>query len=142
MKKINLEDLKQEAPLFSVPENYFDTLPSKIQNSIQKRKEKTVWYQAVAVQKYWKISTALCAVVLSVFVATELYMPKAQTENLSEVSEQAIKEYLVNSGIATDDIVQVCATQGTELNIDAMPIDISQELLEEELNLEDINDYL
>jgi hypothetical protein len=61
---------------------------------------------------------------------------------LSEVSEQAIKEYLVNSGIATDDIVQVCATQGTELNIDAMPIDISQELLEEELNLEDINDYL
>jgi hypothetical protein len=147
MKKINLEDLKKDTNLFEVPENYFDALPSKIQATIQQRKSKeqqSIVYQLFTVKNSIKIAVSLCAVVLAFFVAIQFYAPTkiAESHNLSEVSEKAIQDYLLHSGVGTDEIMQICSTQGSELSIDGLPLDISQELLEEELSIENINDYL
>ena len=147
MKKFNLEDLKKDTNLFEVPENYFDALPSKIQATIQQRKSKkqqSIVYQLFTVKNSIKIAVSLCGVVLAFFVAIQFYAPTKMSEshNLSEVSEKAIQDYLLHSGVGTDEIMQICSTQGSELNIDGLPLDISQELLEEELSIENINDYL
>jgi hypothetical protein len=150
MKKINLEDLRKDKDLFEVPENYFDRLPSKIQDriqyKIQQEKSQAAWYQVFTTKASVRIATSLCAVVFAFFVGTKFYSSpntvKVSTEmNLSEVSEQDIHDYLLQTDIATDEIVQVCETQGTDVSL-GLPIDISQEILEEELNIDNIDDYL
>ncbi len=152
MKKINLEDLRKDKDLFEVPENYFDRLPSKIQDriqyKIQQEKSQAVWYQVFTTKASLRIATSLCAVVFAFFVGTKFYNSQnnsntaTEMQTLSGVSEQAIHDYLLQTSIATDEIVQVCETQNADLSIDGLPLDISQELLEEELNIDNIDDYL
>ena len=153
MKKINLEDLKKDKDLFEVPENYFDRLPSKIQDKIQykiqQEKSQAAWYQVFTTKASLRIATSLCAVVFAFFVGTKFYSSQNSINNttemqtLSGVSEQAIHDYLLQTSIGTDEIVQVCETQNADLSIDGLPLDISQELLEEELNnIDNIDDYL
>jgi hypothetical protein len=154
MKKLNLDELKNEnqgKDLFAMPDNYFDTLPSKIQNKIQGRKNQKSSF-ALFSQIYPKIYQSLAFRVVSpvlacgllLFVGLHFYQENDDKtiENnhvaaLNGVTENAIQEYLLLSNVGEDEIIQVCVANGEELHIDGLPAEISQEILEGELDIED-----
>lgn len=152
MKKLNLEDIKKEKDLFTVPDRYFDTLPSKIQAKIQAQNTKKSWFQRL-LQKDSQLFifapkkiALVCGMALAILVGSKIFAPQraimAETHQLAEVPEADIRNYLLENGVATEEIMQMCVKEGTELTIDGLPSEISQEVFEEELNPEDLADIL
>jgi hypothetical protein len=150
MKKLNLDELKNENQgknLFATPDNYFDTLPAKIQNKIQGRKNQkssfalfSQIYQSLA----FRVVSPVLACGLLFFIGVHFYRGKDtkiiennQAAALNGVTENAIQEYLLLSNVGEDEIIEVYIANGEELHIDGLPAEISQEILEGELDVED-----
>jgi hypothetical protein len=153
MKKLNLDELKNENQgknLFATPDNYFDTLPSKIQNKIQGRKNQknsfalfSQIYQSLA----FRVVSPVLACGLLLFIGVHFYQENGtkNIENshenshaaLNDVTPSAIQEYLLLTNVDEDEIIRVCVANGKELYIDGLPAEISEEILEGELDVED-----
>lgn len=154
MKKLNLDELKNENQgknLFATPDNYFDTLPSKIQNKIQGRKNPKSSF-ALFAQVYQSLAFRVVAPVLACglllvlgvhfYQANDTKSIENSHENshvaaLNDVTPSAIQEYLLLSNVGEDEIIQVCVANGKELHIDGLPAEISEEILVGELDVED-----
>ncbi len=101
-KPINLEALKREAP-FQVPERYFDELPTIIQSRIPvapQRRPLVSWS--------WQRSMALTGALSLILMLVWFTIPERQgplgNEPLSEVSNEAILEYLDEENISYYDL--------------------------------------
>lgn len=102
MKK--LEDIEPKE-IFSVPEGYFEKLPSVIQARLTEKNiiRKTVWYQRPAL-RYAVPVLALFAVVMYRFI------PPAKPDVISlleSVEVQYLEAYLAESGITTEELLEV-----------------------------------
>ncbi|TDB64617.1 hypothetical protein [Arundinibacter roseus] len=101
-KQIRLEDLKREVP-FKVPEGYFEELPSIIQARIPEKSQ-----ESPLISWSWQRSVALAGA-LSLFIALIwITYPQQQgpigQDTLSQVSDEAILEYLESEDISYYDL--------------------------------------
>lgn len=101
-KRIQLDDLKRNVP-FEVPEGYFEELPSIIQSRLPVIPEKRP-----LVSWSWQRSTALVGAMSLIFMLIWITFPERQgplgNEPLSEVSNEAILEYLAQENISYYDL--------------------------------------
>ena len=131
MKRIKLDEIDKKVP-FEVPEGYFSTLTSQIQDRIQEKPKKQ-WIPAG--QLKWALSGAFSLAI----ILTVIFYPSTEKLNaeqmLAEVSDEALIEYLDFAEFTTNDIIDGLGED--ELN--SLWEDSSLESLDlEDLNYEDI----
>lgn len=106
---IRLDDLKRQVP-FEVPEGYFDKLPAIIQARIPATPEPQTW-----VSWSWQRSLALAGAMSLIFALIWFTYPQQQgplgSERLSQVSDEAILEYLADENISYYDLSENNAVQ-------------------------------
>lgn len=107
--RIRLDDLKRQVP-FEVPEGYFDKLPAIIQTRIPATPERQPW-----VKWSWERSLALAGAMSLIFALIWFTYPQQQgplgSERLSQVSDEAIVEYLADENISYYDLSENTAVQ-------------------------------
>jgi hypothetical protein len=141
----NLNDIPKKTDLFDVPEKYFDTLPAKIQQKIyEKHRKKTVFY-SLNWQIIGKVAVGFAVMLIGVVVGIRQYdqpIPEKYpvAHALATVTEDDVKEYLLQSGIAEAEIIEIVATQEADLS-GVFNTEIPDELLEE-IEVEDVESYL
>jgi hypothetical protein len=141
----NLNDIPKKTEVFDVPERYFDTLPSKIQQKVyEKNRKKTVFY-SFNWQMMSKVAAGFAVMLVGVVIGIRQYdqpIPEKYpvAHALATVSEEDVKEYLLQSGIAESEIIEIVATQEADLS-GVFATEIPDEVLEE-IALEDVEDYL
>jgi hypothetical protein len=141
--KIRLDDIEKTPP-FEAPEGYFNDLPDRIMDRI-KSEEKP---KQTFLQPWMKYAVAASVAILAV-VLMVLNSPSedASPETLlAEVSDEAILDYLADSGVTTDDILEVSSFDEAdvefiqeetmpELDIETLDAIIEDiELIEQDLN--------
>lgn len=107
--RIRLDDLKRQVP-FEVPEGYFDKLPAIIQARIPATPERQPW-----VSWSWERSLALAGAMSLISALIWFTYPQQQgplgSERLSQVSDEAILEYLADQNISYYDLSENTAVQ-------------------------------
>lgn len=107
--RIRLDDLKRQVP-FEVPEGYFDKLPSIIQARIPATPERRP-----LVSWSWERSVALAGAFSLILALVWFTYPQQQgplgSERLSQVSDEAILEYLADENISYYDLSENNAVQ-------------------------------
>ena len=107
--RIRLDDLKRQVP-FEVPEGYFDKLPAIIQARIPATPE-----PQPSVSWSWQRSLALAGAMSLIFALIWYTYPQQQgplgSERLSQVSDEAILEYLADENISYYDLSENKAVQ-------------------------------
>ncbi|MPR32295.1 hypothetical protein [Salmonirosea aquatica] len=108
-KRIRLDDLERHVP-FEVPDGYFDKLPAIIQARIPATPERRPW-----VSWSWQRSAALAAAMSLIIALVWFTYPQQQgplgSERLSQVSNEAILEYLADENISYYDLSENNAVQ-------------------------------
>ena len=107
--KIRLEDLKREVP-FEVPDGYFDKLPSVIMSRLPATPERQP-----LVSWSWQRSLGLAGALSLIVALVWFTYPQQQgalgSERLSQVSDDAILEYLAEENISYYDLSENDAVQ-------------------------------
>lgn len=145
-KYIRIEELEKEHPLrqqpFTVPEGYFDTLPSRVQARITRPKP------AFTISWSWQRTMASLAGASLLAILVWNTLPQRQEslgeEALSGVSDDAIKMYLEEQGVSTYDLadneaIQASFSNGTSL-IDYL--DVKPEQIRKQIENQAISDTL
>jgi len=114
--KTKLEDIKK-APVYTVPDGYFDALPNAIVAKATARKKKRLLYWA---NPYVKLGVP-AALVLIVLVLANLVTNNKHIESpeslLAQVSMEEIIEYLEESDITTDELIEEVALLNSETEL-------------------------
>ena len=107
--KIRLEDLKRDVP-FEVPDGYFDKLPSIIMSRLPATPERQP-----LVSWSWQRSLGLAGALSLIVALVWFTYPQQQgplgSERLSQVSDDAILEYLTEENISYYDLSENNAVQ-------------------------------
>ncbi len=108
-KKIRLEDLERNVP-FEVPDGYFDKLPSIVMSRLPATPE-----PQPLVSWSWQRSLGLAAALSLIVALVWFSYPQQQgplgSERLSQVSDDAILEYLEEENISYYDLSENNAVQ-------------------------------
>ncbi|QJW89688.1 hypothetical protein HNV11_09990 [Spirosoma taeanense] len=138
-----LDELPPEHPLrqqpFSVPEGYFDALPSRVQARVA-RKQKP----AFSISWSWQRTAASLAGASLIAVLVWQTLPQRQeslgTEALTGVSNEVIAAYLAEQGVDPYELAdsqQLHSSLGTDTTaieyLDVEPADIRQHMEEQNL---------
>ena len=146
-KYISLDELKAGHPLrqhpfesnaSSVPEGYFDTLPSRVQARVAKKQH------GFSVSWSWQRSVASMAgaglVAALVWITWPARQEALDNESLSGVSNEAILSYLDEEGVTVDDLLDNAVRQPAVSSdstlfryLDVRPEDVRQHLDKHEL---------
>ncbi|GAB3171412.1 hypothetical protein [Telluribacter humicola] len=109
--RIRLEDVERKVP-FEVPEGYFDRLPSEIQARIPVHQE----HAKPLISWSWQRSVGLAAALSLLLVLVWVTYPETQgplgQEPLSQVSDEAIIQYLEEQNISYYDLSEHQVVQG------------------------------
>ncbi|GAA4453986.1 hypothetical protein GCM10023189_19880 [Nibrella saemangeumensis] len=145
-KYIRIEELNKEHPLrqqpFTVPEGYFDTLPSRVQARIVKPKP------SFTISWSWQRTVASLAGASLLAVLVWNTLPQRQEslgeESLSGVTDDAIKMYLEEQGVSTYDLSDNEAVQASfSGNASLMDyLDVKPEQIRKQIETQDISDML
>ncbi|MEM6297593.1 MAG: hypothetical protein AAF740_02785 [Bacteroidota bacterium] len=136
---MKLQDLPKREPFFA-PEGYFDSLAERIEarkNVPQKAKFK--------IQPATYAIAASLALLLTVGLWMNMGQPLTNEpqDYLSEVSDEAIKEYLVTElELSHDDLVQYVGQEEIELEETILDGIETEELEKQLLEFENLEDYL
>jgi len=136
-KPIRIDELTNEHPLrqlpFTVPEGYFDALPSRVQAETLKRSHR------FSINWTWQRTAASLAGAGLVAVLVWVTYPQKQEslgpDALSDVSNRAIVEYLNDQALSTEDLADVAPanlvipTESTLLDF----LEVSPQAIEAEL---------
>lgn len=142
--RISLEKLDKKQ-VFSVPNNYFESLPSIIQNkAIGSTRKKLYWQRSGAL----KIALPLVLIVLIAgFWAYKLQSVNVNSDAniaamLDEVSSTELVAYIEETDMTTDEILSIVSFDNEQLNDLTYGIDdLSDEDLDviiDDINLDDI----
>ncbi|GHB59533.1 hypothetical protein [Persicitalea jodogahamensis] len=108
-KKIRLEDLERKVP-FEVPDGYFDKLPSIVMSRLPATPE-----PQPLISWSWQRSLGLAAALSLIVALVWFSYPQQQgslgSERLSQVSDDAILEYLTEENISYYDLSENNAVQ-------------------------------
>lgn len=145
-KYIRIEELGKEHPLqqqpFTVPEGYFDTLPSRVQARIVKPKP------AFTISWSWQRTVASLAGASLLAILVWNTLPQRQEslgeEVLSGVSDDAIKMYLEEQGVSTYDLADNAAVQASFSNGASMLeyLDVKPEQIRKQIETQAVADTL
>lgn len=138
--RIKLEDIKPRMP-FEVPERYFDTLPLAVQTRIyeqkaQKERFRLSWsWRRTAV---WATAASIVGALLWVTYPQKQY--SLGQESLSQVSNEAIFEYLKEHNISNQDLAEQLPVEELYKSDDALlqNLNVDEESLQNALENEDI----
>ena len=128
-KRIRLEDLERKVP-FEVPDGYFDKLPSVIMSRLPATPERAAFGRAAfgraafgraafgrrpLVSWSWQRSLALAGALSLIVALVWFTYPQQQgplgSERLSQVSDEAILEYLADENLSYYDLSENNAVQ-------------------------------
>jgi hypothetical protein len=128
-ERINLEELERKS-VFHAPENYFDELPSTIQKRIQAENAAASWFPVWA-----KLGVSLASVVLLVmagfWLSKTYYSANQPVVNVADISGQEIIEYLQQSNVSQEELVDVAVKEKLELGNSLLHGAEEQSILEE-----------
>lgn len=128
-----MDELERKA-VFGVPENYFDELPLAIQKRIQAKNAGASWFLVWA-----RLGVSLAGVALLViagfWLSKTYYSENQRVVNISDVSGQEIVEYLQQSNVSPEELVDVAVKEKLELGNSLL------HGVEEESILEEIDQY-
>lgn len=141
-KRIRLDDLERNVP-FDVPDGYFDKLPAIIQARIPATPEPRPW-----LSWSWQRTAGLAAAMSLIIALVWFTYPQQQgplgSERLSQVSDEAILEYLADENISYYDLSESNAVQtafetdSTVLNyLDGLDKDVLRNQLEDIILLDE-----
>ena len=126
---MELKDLDKKN-IFKTPENYFEELPSRIQERVQVQNEEV---SAVRTGLAWKI--ALPAMVILIAI----YLIPFQSTSPVEFEEAAIIEYLEESNVTTAQILDVYDVDDEALaSLFADEVNIDEVSIESQLQWEEV----
>ena len=139
-KLIRLEEVERESPLrelpFTVPEGYFDTLPSRVQAEAIRRSHR------FTISWSWQRTAASLAgaglVAALVWVTYPQQQPSLGPDQLSEVSNRSIKEYLNEQNVSSDELADA-SLNNVRLPSDSTMLqylNVSPKAIQQELDLE------
>lgn len=109
---MKLDDIDKKNIFKQPDEDYFDQLPLRIRDKIDQPRGS---YQPVL---NWRWASGFAAVLIAVAVLF-LVMPEATISNsdpLADVSDEALIEYLENSGITTDEVLSYVEAEDIRMN--------------------------
>jgi len=132
---MKLEDIKKEN-IYTVPDKYFDQLPTRIQTQVYKKKPvlgfSLNWHLA------YKIAFPALAVLLMVFYfVAPRFANSAQSaeEILAQVSTEDLVAYLQTTDITTDEIIEVVDFTNIDLDFyDHEPIMQNMQMNEKDID--------
>ncbi|RIV21412.1 hypothetical protein DYU11_18575 [Fibrisoma montanum] len=139
-KPIRIEELAREHPLrqqpFSVPEGYFDALPSRVQARVTRKKP------GFSISWSWQRTAATLAGASLIAVLVWQTLPQRQeslgADTLEGVSDSAIASYLEEQGVNPYELAEqqdIQSSFGTDSTIiqylDVNPADIQRYMDEE-----------
>lgn len=141
--KIRLEDLERNVP-FEVPDGYFDKLPSVIMSRLPATPERAAYGRQPLVSWSWQRSLGLVGALSLIVALVWFTFPQQQgplgSERLSQVSDDAILEYLSEENISyydlsENDVVQTAfGTDSTVLNyLDGLDADFLRSQAEDRI---------
>ncbi len=99
---MKLEDIKKKN-IYSVPDKYFDQLPTRIQSRVNDKKP------VLGVPLNWKLALKVAAVVMILFyfgIATMKNSTLSSEELLAQVNTDDLIAYLETTDITTDEIIE------------------------------------
>ncbi len=129
-KHIKLEELERKT-VFQTPENYFDGLPSAIQKRIQTQSAAKSWLPVAWVRVGVSLASVLLVVMAGFGLFKTYYSGSQPGANISKVSEQEIVEYLQQSNISPDDLMDVAVGERLELRNSLLHGTPEESILEE-----------
>ncbi len=132
---MKLEDIKKKN-IYSVPDKYFDQLPTRIQARVNDKKPVSGW--SLNWSFFFKIATPAVAVVLIFFyfnTSTNFHNQSAE-EILAQVSTEDLIAYLEATDITTDEILEELDLTDIELDfMDEDPIMKGIEIDDQDMDL-------
>lgn len=112
-ERIKIEELERKK-VFTTPEDYFDRLPSAIQQRIQAKPATVSWLSV----SWMKLGVSLASVALLViagfWLSERYYSVNQPIVNVSDISGQEIVEYLHQSDLSPDELVDVAVREKLE----------------------------
>ncbi len=129
-KRIKLEELERKT-VFQTPENYFDRLPSTIQKRILTENAAKGWLPATWVRVGVSLASVLVVVMAGFGLFKTYYSGSQPGANISKVSGQEIIEYLQQSNISPDDLMDVAVGERLELRNSLLRNTPEKSILEE-----------
>jgi len=140
-KQIKLDEIDKIQNIFDTPQGYFDGLPQQIQKQIQQPQKQAVWQLSLK-PKYALVAASF--VVLLIFGVKFLLSTQIDGEQitLAEVSEQQIRQYLLQDGVHEHDLMDLyiqSTNNGQEKSEEAI---ITDEILETEIDIDEIEELL
>jgi len=142
MKHIQLEDISPNNHLFKTPEGYFDKLPMRVQarvaaSKLPQERFRLSWsWRRTAI---W--ATAICVIVALVWVTYPEKQYSLGEENLSQISNESIVNYLKETNITHQDLADQIPIEDLYKNDDLLlqNLSIDEEALQNALQEEDIS---
>lgn len=148
MKKFNLEDIDKHPDVFQTPEGYFNDLPQRVQKRVAGNRQPG-FAPGFGAASLWQPAFMVLALLLAAGIAWYLWPQQqpqnglaAAEENLEQVTRQEIYEYLLAEEVAQEEILEMVANESLVLNPLEDNVELTPELLEEIIDLEDVEDYL
>lgn len=140
-KNVKLEELEKKN-IHSVPEGYFDRLPQIIQSKAVESKAKPATLRGYGIALKYALPAVLI-VVMSVYllVRNDETQPLTPQELLAQVSTEEIVDYLADTDMTTDEILNSLDITEVSFDFDTESTNIiNEELTPEELD-ELLNEY-
>jgi hypothetical protein len=113
--RFNLENHKKKN-LFSVPDQYFEELPLRIQSRINHSKSRH-WYEGLSFNPLFKNASIALGIVLIVFGIYLFNQPSGEipsaSNSLANLPNDEVVEYLVNSPLAAMQVEELYDTEVT-----------------------------
>ena len=128
--RIKLEELERKT-VFQTPENYFDRLPSTIQKRILTENAAKGWLPATWVRVGVSLASVLLVVGAGFGLFKTYYSGSQPGADIFKVSGQEIVEYLQQSNISPDDLMDVAVGERLELRNSLLRNTPEKSILEE-----------
>jgi hypothetical protein len=135
--RIRVDDLEKKN-VFSVPDRYFDHLPSEIQARVSSRNRAGSFSFAWLLRAGAFASIALLVMCLWYFNGQSDSTPEAQ---LAQVSTEEIATYLQDSEVTQRELIDILALTTTDENL-FQPSDITENELIEGLSNQEVEDLI
>ncbi len=129
-KHINLEEQERKT-VFQTPENYFDRLPSVIQQRIGTESVAKGWLPVAWVRAGVSLASVVVLVGAGFGFFRTYYSGSQPGVNISKVSEQEIIEYLQQSNVSQEELVEVAVREKLELRNSLLHDTPEESILEE-----------
>ena len=112
---MKLEDIKKKN-IYSVPDKYFDRLPTRIQSRVNEKKP--VFWLSLDWSLMYKVAAPVMAIVLIIFyISSSNNLQDRSAESLlAQVSTDDLIAYLNETDITTDEIIESIDFSGIDID--------------------------